>query len=599
MMPRLKDLTARLRQEAEARARARGFPSVEAMLAADQEAEQAAARALLATGWRLDALPPELRDAGRRVLALREQILAAQEALARKFERMRADASYAYLEVARELVIMSLTRDPGPAVWRAVDRALGETRDPKDRRRKDPLAQHALQDPSNGYRDRLARALVGHLNRLPEALALWTRADDGTWIVDAPDPVPEQDGMLAMDARFADYLDAMGDEGSRLAAIVRRKAQERWTAYQAGELDPPGRLLRLWLNLENEPRAPWLVLLAHAVWQDEVRPALEREERFRPALQIQHLEELGRALWAPDRTVVPARNGSELLIRDARAAQVARFPVANPRLLARLQAELLTAYRCVDFLRVFGAILARGHQERARNPGRVRLTIPEGITGLYKLAHVGDFKNVRRALEFGQCIILDLPSLTAGGLWTWWVEREPRFGGPRSYLYVEPASWLLPPRVGQHLVPVLPPDREPGLPSQHKLHGDALLVAQRLLAWMREQAAELALHGHVPLDDAAWRALGRAVGVEGKPLDSIRGALLQGDSRGRPPLLKVPVPGRADLSDHYADIRAFLIEGGRRTLTAREAGRKGARKRWSGGCRGRGRGRRRRGPDGR
>ena len=102
--------------------------------------------------------------------------------------------------------------------------------------------------------------------------------------------------ILIQDARFADYLEGLGEEGAANAESVRKSGRERAEMFNHPQLerDPDGEVYEnrgelwgLWVDVGPSDRPGFLFLryLAVVVWADVVRPALaERQRREQLAL---------------------------------------------------------------------------------------------------------------------------------------------------------------------------------------------------------------------------------------------------------------------------------------------------------------------------
>lgn len=146
------------------------------------------------------------------------------------------------------------------------------------------------------HADRLARRVIEHARLLRTHLLFELGA-----------PV-ETDGMLTWDSRLAEYLDGLGERGRELAAKVREKSTGLIAAEQAsmrmpwyGDPAPAWWLWGLrplpvgcddidlpWWADDGKDAPPWVLLVASAVWVDEVRLIVEREDRrISPALPME------------------------------------------------------------------------------------------------------------------------------------------------------------------------------------------------------------------------------------------------------------------------------------------------------------------------
>ena len=413
--------------------------------------------------------------------------------------------------------------------------------------------------------------------------------DDATRAGDVPG-----DPLLWLDGRFAAWLEeTFPKTGPGLADDVRRRARGRWVRHRQTIIDGEpenGRLLRLWIDLEADAvnqaaeQFPFLLALTRAAWLDVVRPKLEAErrsrERYAPAIGTGQLDLLARAAFDTGRTVEIDPDGRGASIKDSTGKEVARLAGVDAGVLTSIEREIRERQRVsVDFLRVFGGLVTEGHRQKAGDPDGPRpdrLIVPGGWGGLCELVHVPNQTRVRKAFQYGRA--LELPSPGGGeilGLWKGELIRDRKFGKRYARLVIDLSRWLLPPRRGEQLVPILPPDREPALPADRKLTAPALLLVQYLLQHFRTHAEQLLRDGTVPISEEDWIMMARRADLH--RLDAVRGPLEQGTD-DRPPLLLEVAPDRFDLAEPYADVRRFLLEGGKKTRASRERGRKAQRK---------------------
>jgi len=81
-----------------------------------------------------------------------------------------------------------------------------------------------------------------------------------------------ENGILAIDERYAAYMDDIGDIGKKTAAVVRRQAAKRMLKYTDGQTEP-GDLWALWVDFTGRPIIPaYLKLLGIVVLYDIVCP---------------------------------------------------------------------------------------------------------------------------------------------------------------------------------------------------------------------------------------------------------------------------------------------------------------------------------------
>jgi hypothetical protein len=454
---------------------------------------------------------------------------------------------------------------------------------------KDSFAGEAVEDDAT--RDRLARELRQVARQLQVALELDPSVNGPPNGDDArrPDDPATERPMLWWDARSAGFLETLGENGQSAAETTRREARDRWEAvHQQLELDGEiawGPLWGLWWNPGGDNGlCPILLRLTSVVWLDRWRPEMEREqrnrERFLPAIGASQLDLLARLAFDPGRTVEMSPDGRSASIKDRTGMEVGRLAGVDATVLASIESEIRESQRVsADFLRVFGGLVTEGHRQKADDPEGAqtdRVIVHGGWGGLCDLVGAKNQNRVRKAFQFGRALEIPLPE--GGeilGLWKGEIIRERRFGKRYARLIIDLSRWLLPPRRGEQLVPILPPDREPALPADRSLTAPALLLVQYLLQHLRTHAELLLDNEPVPITDDDWTMM--ALRADVSRLDAVRGPLVIG-ADDRPPLLRMVTPGGFDLAEDYADVRRFLVAGGQATRRSREKGKAAQRK---------------------
>ena len=351
----------------------------------------------------------------------------------------------------------------------------------------------------------------------------------------------------------------------------------------------------LWFRPEGNPPLgpfPFLTLLALAVWEGEVRPKLEEErrnrERYYPARTSPQLDMYRRALYAPGLTVEVDASGRRGDILDTDGRQVgkvlpgAQVAVVDARLLDRMRKRVALT-RKTPFIRGFNTIVCTAYGLKAADPDNPNpdahrtLWFDGALQGFADAARIRA-QDARPVLEAGQMVQLPMgDGGELGGLWMW-----RRFGGGRhagaGKLRVTAAPEVV--TIGGHrerAVPVLPPDREPGLPRDRALQGPTLIAVDYTLQWLRANAMAL-LDGFAPWTERVWLDIMSRVdpAYKRRERDAILGALRDGDDT-RPALLVFPEPGAVTLNaEAYGDVLEFLKEGGARSKKSRKKGLFGA-----------------------
>jgi len=422
--------------------------------------------------------------------------------------------------------------------------------------------------------------------------------------------------LLALDALAADYLTwSLGDIGKGYARDLREDAIEAMAAYLRARDLPSWQVEELRIGYgESEDDLWWLwdgrgwdeaagdeqrertvpqvlTVLAVVVWEGSARPKFEklhqRELRYVPALGTRTFDKIEAGLLAPGRQVVTSDDGRAGQILDASGRSVALLrptggvAAVDPEVLRVLNRDA-AVMRSTTFIRLVTCLIGLVCTKKAIDPNAPEprtIWIEHGYQGLARQAKVARQDDVKRALSIGQRVELQLPSGSLGGLWMFGHQRG--YQGCPSLLRVDLQPELVPfGAERQPLVPVLPPDREPALPRDNALRAPALVMVNLLLQHFRLHAPQLRAEGAVPLrqrdvDALLWRL---DPSYRARQKVAIMGPLREGD-RQRPPLLVHVDEDRVDLHDEYANERAFLCEGGRRSARWRAAGRRGAKRR--------------------
>jgi len=140
----------------------------------------------------------------------------------------------------------------------------------------DKLTEHVSEALAREKEDH-AQALPALIAATRDAIRRFGESIGEDWPSTETEALAERDGVLEVDARFAELLEAYGDPGTADAKLVREVGRKRLAEYKAGRTSPrPGLVIRpaswLWEPWESK-RA---VMLAAVLWRSEVKARVSR-----------------------------------------------------------------------------------------------------------------------------------------------------------------------------------------------------------------------------------------------------------------------------------------------------------------------------------
>lgn len=414
-----------------------------------------------------------------------------------------------------------------------------------------------------------------------------------------------EDGMFALDGRAAKALERRG--APELAQVIRAESQKRVAGYQeaitvASQL---GRALgtpALWWLFANEkleqeglPPFPLAIFVARALIQlkrdkDPIPANLETAPTKEPATKEQtlspevlpvekvstwHIEvvKLYHSTYKPIEVELSA-DYSQVLRNGEVIAKVPSLPTKQ---LALLQKGLqrvggLTFRRAVNYL--VRACWGRYLDQEAR-PEILTFNGPEHLAKLIgEKSHQGSAL-VIEALQQGQSFWLDWPGGYIGGLWTYHGQRACR--GRKAWLEIQLAR-ILSPHYGMGVLDS--PWRVPVVPlapmvGRHNEHAAQAALQERLLSELVERRVELIQHGGAKIVDQEWKRLAKDVGLPETTIAPLLERWQHTAEDGEAFLEKDGDRYILASTKPYLGAKQFIIEAGRRTLQAKEAGKKG------------------------
>jgi hypothetical protein len=369
-----------------------------------------------------------------------------------------------------------------------------------------------------------------------------------------------------------------------------------------GELGP-SELVFAWSPYEKSIAPRYLVVIAWAIWCDEVRHAdgvrrpLEEVAR-KPVALVRHVHDAVASLFTRRPEVeysgvqlsLPLRHGGTFRLRDE--ALVSQLALADEATLATWRREAVrrgvALFGSVTGHRVIRHQIKAGHEQvLSGNPDPRVIVIEGGWSGYAERLGVAGKKaaeQVRDVVEAEHACEIPLPDGSYGTLLS--REIRPGFRGRPALLRLILGTALLPhytndlrrlmgarakTREGAmalRLVPVL--DLPPFVGGRSNEHGPQATLSMDVVKLIRDRARELVEDGGVLLDATAFARMAESVGV---PL-AMAAAVLDRwtrDGDDGPALLKRVGPDRYTLGDAHAAARAFLEESGRTSLKRSEA----------------------------
>lgn len=475
------------------------------------------------------------------------------------------------------------------------------------------LVRNEISDP---HRAIIRRALVreGVPEPLPEEVERWAKelpaelrvvlANLGLEEVSAQDLYEPKsaEGLFFLDARAALAFEKRG--ALSFANIIRTEGAKHWESYQEGLTiaSPLGRALctsALWWLFANEKlRQDGLtpfglaLFVARAMLQErrekaptteptkdtkkeETPTATAKEPLTKETVSTVHIEiaRLYSATYKPEKVEL-SEDYSQVLRNGEVIAKVPSLPKPQLALLQRglQRVGSLTFRRAVNYL--VRACWERYLKQEAR---------PEILTfnGTEHLAELIGEKSTRggalvtEALQQGQSFWLDWPGGYIGGLWTYHGQRA--CWGRKAWLEIQ-LSRILSPHYGMGVLDS--PWRVPVVPlapmvGRHNEHAAQASLQERLLIELVERRVELIKYGGAKITDEEWKRIAKEVGLPASILSPLLERWQHTTEDGEAFLEKDGDRYILASTKPYLGAKQFILEAGRRTLAAKDAGKKG------------------------
>lgn len=371
------------------------------------------------------------------------------------------------------------------------------------------------------------------------------------------------DGIFLPDAIAANLLKGLGKYGGEVAVELREKSSLRCRTDT----------WHLWYE-PKDGSIPFLPVLARVLWRDIVKERVRLAKH--PALSRQVLDKCEEALWRKKRRVVLDEDKRLVLaLADGRPVGLLRNPTVGPLVVAEVSRSL-PATRSLTGHRLFRYLVVKGYERcylYAERDFR-KILVPHGFTGLahelgIKGAKAAD--EIRRTLQFMQCLQVDLPHGQAGGLLTW--TFTPASSGRPASLDIVLGDPLLPEyvvalakntlraREARRLVPL--PSRLPPLVGRPADHAAQASLQMHVMALFRDHAGELVQSGRVRIAPEEWERMARQAGLPVKSVDPVIERWCS-DADDGPAFLRSATPGFFTLAvPTYDRELQMIVEAGK------------------------------------
>lgn len=384
-----------------------------------------------------------------------------------------------------------------------------------------------------------------------------------------------EDGILVFDARYAKYIESLGQKGEAFAKKARANAKERMLSVLAGA--PDGGLWVLW----TEKR--FLRSLARALWCDVVAPRLHKPTALVRPVYMGTLDFHTRGRRFDEPSGQLSFDGHEI-------ARLAEGSVGLDLNLLRNGLELLGS---VVAHKVFRWELFSAHDRCVRGePHANTLYIEGGWSALAERIGLNPKKQTAdvRAVVYAQAhFAFTFPDGSRGNMLSY-TERDARGQTGRAQVTITLGSPLLPDYQAhvlaargkaasakdRRLVPI--PRTLPPLTPRRNDHGGQISFAMAVMAEFREQASRLAEAGSAALDHGTLTRLADRAGLSRRSILPVVD-LWQAGTPDALPYIRRVTGDLYDLADAYEPERRFIVEAGLREIAGSVAGKKSVKNR--------------------
>jgi hypothetical protein len=413
-----------------------------------------------------------------------------------------------------------------------------------------------------------------------------------------------EEGRFALDVRAANVMEQRG--AIALAQVIRAESLKRTTSYLESlpVATPFGRTVATqalwWLfaneKLEQDGASPFglAFFVARALIQrnreKDPIPTPTKEEIKEPETKDQilstavlpvekvstvhlEIEKLYSSTYKPVEVELSADYSQ--VLRNGEV--IARVPSLPTKQLALLQKGLqrvgsLTFRRAVNYL--VRACWSRYLAQETR-PEILTFNGPEHLAELIGEKSTRGAALVIEALQQGQSFWLDWPGGYIGGLWTYHGQRACR--GRKAWLEIQLAR-ILSPHYGMGVLDS--PWRVPVVPlapmvGRHNEHAAQAALQERFISELVERRVELIKYGGAKIIDQEWKRLAKDVALPSSILPALLERWQHTAEDGEAFLEKDGDRYTLASTAPYLGAKQFILEAGRRTLQAKEAGKKG------------------------
>lgn len=405
-----------------------------------------------------------------------------------------------------------------------------------------------------------------------------------------------EDGILARDARFARYLERLGNLGKAAAEQLRASAKERaWKFQQAtsepNEKNPRGAIWALWAAPdESPPGSRFARLLAIVLWNDVVASWIKNSASlvYPIAQQTTRIHSRTTKVIEQDQHLFHHfQNGESHPIKRIEPLELPAMELAVLDVMLRRGLTLLgsvTAHRLLRWE------ITEGHNRVRRREVDARALHIDG--GWSALAEKLELQGRKAAEDIHAIVVAQAHSCfrfsggAYGNLLSYTV--EPSVGRRKGFARIILGDALLPDflfeirakmghtsrsaREIQRLVPVVDLPPLIGRPNEH---GQQASLSMAVVTELRHRAAELFEQGGILLASERWRELAELAGLPVSMIDQVLDRWTQDGDDG-PAFLEKTDPNRFTLAATHSAARAFLLEAGRREVEGSEAGKRSA-----------------------
>ena len=415
-----------------------------------------------------------------------------------------------------------------------------------------------------------------------DAWSFWTKKPE--WL-ETGDLEQEQDGMLWLTAKAADYIETIGEYGAEIADKIRESGRKKWKDRG----DNPGEPWEIWYDSKKEPTNSIMVLLAMAVWRDQLAEDWRSYKDNAAAITLPVYETVESMAWRPKRRVERNPDQLSLLSKENEILAHTFLPaLPDERLLAIIEAGT-KELRSIAAIRLFIYLVQRVHHQTFMGNIDPRVvSIEGGIQGLADAIGETSKKSptkLKKILEAGHYWRMEWKGGAAGGLWTYVYDDssgshknarlEITLGTPLAPKYthgLKPGNRILTP-----IVDIAP------LIGRNKDHAPQAIFQQAVVKAIVERRKELPRHGGALLQIAELCRIADSLGL---PRPTMEKALERWKHDGDDGLafLEEVERNRYHLADNeqYGKARQFINETAKRSEKGSKRGKASARKRKKG-----------------